>query len=307
MKVAHKTYSNQRQFHLSLNFYFFGSAFTLDWLRLNWIKIFHYLSNQLKGTPKFENDHRKIDKNKESGAVFNNFDFQPDELLSSTHNNTVFGAISNSSAWKWRSLFDPPRISVSCRIRSRQIWTFFYNVMSFEHPHYDISSSAPNKEYMEKVYKIVTGGFKELPIARKMLKMYEIRQRGEWEEPDWVYDAWQLSNNSRRKWFPHKFFTKIYPDWEEKKNQVFEEEKRVKFSLEDQSSLHSTVDIDDKNNCRSSSSKSENKHIMLDTSDQDLSSSYRDTQDSDIEDDSSTNGSASEQKLFISTDESDSE
>ena len=39
----------------------------------------------------------------------------------------------------------------------------------------------------------------------------------------------------------------------------------------------------------------ENKHIMLDTSEQDLSSSYRDAQDSDAEDDSSTNGSASEQ------------
>ena len=46
---------------------------------------------------------------------------------------------------------------------------------------------------------------------------------------------------------------------------------------------------------------------MLDNSDQDLSSSYRDTQDSDTEDDSSTNGSASEQKLFISMSESDSE
>ena len=80
-----------------LIFNFFVSAFTLDWLRLNCMEIFHYLSNQLKGTPIFENDHRKIDKNKESGAAFNDFDFQPDELLSSTHNDTVFEAISNSS------------------------------------------------------------------------------------------------------------------------------------------------------------------------------------------------------------------
>ena len=36
-------------------------------------------------------------KNKESDAVFNDFHFQPGELLSSTHNDTVFGAISNSS------------------------------------------------------------------------------------------------------------------------------------------------------------------------------------------------------------------
>ena len=37
-----------------------------------------------------------IDTNKEIGAVFNDFDFQPDELLSSTFNDTMFGAISNS-------------------------------------------------------------------------------------------------------------------------------------------------------------------------------------------------------------------
>ena len=66
---------------------------------------------------------------------------------------------------------------------------------------------------------------------------------------------------------------------------VFEEKNRVEFSLEDQSSFHSTVVIDDKNNCKPSSSKSENKHILVDTSEQDLSSSYRDTQDNDTEDD----------------------
>ena len=93
---------------------------------------------------------------------------------------------------------------------------------------------------------------------------------------------------------PYKLFTQSSPDWEEKKNQLFEEENRVEFSLKGHSSLHATVDIDDKNNCRPSSSKSENKHIMLDSSKQDLSSSYRGTQDSDTEDDSSTNGSASE-------------
>ena len=47
---------------------------------------------------------------------------------------------------------------------------------------------------------------------------------------------------------------------------------------------------------------------MLDNSEQDLYWSYRDTQDNDTEDDdSSTNGSASEQNLFISWGESDSE
>ena len=125
-----------------------------------------------------------------------------------------------------------------------------YDALSFEHPHYDISSNAPDKEYLGKVYKIATGGFKELPITHKVLEIYEMRQREEGEGADSVYDAWLLSNNSRRKWFPYRFFIKICLDWEEKKNQLFEEENRVQFSLESQSSLNSTVDIDDKNNYR---------------------------------------------------------
>ena len=50
-----------------------------------------------------------------------------------------------------------------------------------------------------------------MPITQKVLEIYEMHHRGEWEGPD----------------FPYKFFTKIYPDKEEKKNQLFEEENRV--------------------------------------------------------------------------------
>ena len=73
------------------------SDFTLDWLRLNYMETFHYLTNQHKGTPIFENNNRKIAKSKESGAIFNNFDYQHDKLLSGAYNYTVFGAISHSN------------------------------------------------------------------------------------------------------------------------------------------------------------------------------------------------------------------
>ena len=144
------------------------------------MEIFHYLANQLKGTPIFENDHRKIDKNKESGAVFNDFDFQPDKLLSSTHNNTMFGAISSYSERfdQNDATFLIPQESVDHAIlEADRHEPVFYDALSFEHPHYDISSSATDKEYMEKVYKIATGGFKELPITQKVLEIYEMRQR----------------------------------------------------------------------------------------------------------------------------------
>ena len=81
---------------------------------------------------------------------------------------------------------------------------------------------------------------------------------------------------------------------------------QIEFSLENQSFLLSTVDIDDNNKFRPSSSKSQNKH-MLGTSEQDLNSSYHDTQDSEIEDDSSTSRSTSELNLLISKSKLDSE
>ena len=43
------------------------------------------------------------------------------------------------------------------------------------------------------------------------------------------------------------------------------------------------MEIDGKNNSRFSSLKSENKHSMLNTSEQDLNSSYLETQDSEAE------------------------
>ena len=245
------------------------STFTLARLRLNFLEILHYLANLLKVTPIFENDHSKIDKNKESGAIFNDFDYQSDELLSSTHIDTVFGVISNSRVRfnENDATFLIPQESVDHAVlETDRHEPFFYNVLSFEHPHYEISSSALDKEYIEKVYNLATGGFKDLPITQRKLEIYEMRQRGEWEGPDSVYDAWLLSNNSRRKWFPYKFFTKIYPVWEQKKNQLFEEKNQVEFCLENQASLYSTVDIDDKSNCRPSSLRSEKKQIMLDTS-----------------------------------------
>ena len=42
---------------------------------------------------------------------------------------------------------------------------------------------------MEKVYKIATGGFKELSITQIVLEIYEMHQRKEWEGPDSAYDA----------------------------------------------------------------------------------------------------------------------
>ena len=49
-------------YNLIFIFFWVCAAITLDWLRLNCMEIFDYLANQLKGTPLFENDDRKLTK-----------------------------------------------------------------------------------------------------------------------------------------------------------------------------------------------------------------------------------------------------
>ena len=91
----------------------------------------------------------------------------------------VFGAIFNSSV-RFHQNDDPSLITQEsvdhAVLEADRHEPAFDNPLSFEHPHY-ISSSTPDKKYMEKVYKIATGGFKELPITQKVLEIYEMRQR----------------------------------------------------------------------------------------------------------------------------------
>ena len=183
------------------------SAFTLDCLRLNCMEIFHYLANQLKGTPYLRITIGKLTKIKRvvlfsTTLIFSLISYYQAPIT------IVFGAIFNSSVRFHQN--DAPSLITQesvdhAVLEADRHEPAFDNPLSFEHPHY-ISSSTPDKKYMEKVYKIATGGFKELPITQKVLEIYKMGQRGEWERPESMNDAWLLSKNSSRKWFPYKYF-----------------------------------------------------------------------------------------------------
>ena len=94
MQVARKTYSNQKQFNLSLNF--FMSAFTLVWLRLNCMEISTIWPTSLKEHQYLRMTIGKLTKIKKLVLFLATLIFC---LMSyySTHNDTAFGAISNPS------------------------------------------------------------------------------------------------------------------------------------------------------------------------------------------------------------------
>ena len=79
--------------------------------------------------------------------------------------------------------------------------------MAFDHPDNDILSNTPDKEYLNKVHRLATGGYKDINRSEELFDIYEMQQRNNWEDADSVYDAWLLSNNMPRKCFSYK---KIY-------------------------------------------------------------------------------------------------
>ena len=93
----------------------------------------------------------------------------------------------------------------------------FYNTLAFDHPDYDISSSTSDKEYLNKVHRLATGGYKDINRSEELFDVYEMQQRNNWEGADSMYDAWLLSNNTPRKWFPYKKSISIFPEWETKR------------------------------------------------------------------------------------------
>ena len=53
----------------------------------------------------------------------------------------------------------------------------FYNTLAFDHPDYDILSSTQDKEYLKKVHRLITGGYKDISRSEKMIDIYEMRQK----------------------------------------------------------------------------------------------------------------------------------
>ena len=88
------------------------------------------------------------------------------------------------------------------------------NTLAFDHPDYDISSSSPDEEYLNKVHRLAIGGYKDISRSEELFDVNDMRQRNNWEGADSVYDAWLLSNNTPRKWFPYKKCISMFPERE---------------------------------------------------------------------------------------------
>ena len=193
------------------------------------MEVFHYVAEKLHVYPLFENGNKSIKINKERGVVYNDFDFDSTELLSEYTSNITYSQTLVQDASDVFSLNSDalvPQISIDHAVleANKNNEPVFYRTLAFDHPDYDISSSTPDKEYLNKVHRLVTGGYKDINRSKELIDIYEMRQRNNWEGADSVYDAWLLSNNMPRKWFPYKKFISMFPEWEHQRLLIYNKE-----------------------------------------------------------------------------------
>ena len=111
----------------------------------------------------FENGNKSIKINKERGAVFNDFDFDSTELLSECTSNITYSQTLVQDASDVFSLNSDklvPHMSIDHAVleADKNNEPVFYNTLPFDYPDYDISSRTPDKEYLNKVHRLATGG-----------------------------------------------------------------------------------------------------------------------------------------------------
>ena len=137
------------------------------------------MAEKLRVYPLFENGNKSIKINKEREAVYNDFDFDSTELLSECTSNITYSQTlvpDASDVFFLNSGALVLQISTDYAVleADKNNEPVFYNTLAFDHPDYDISSSTPNKEYLNKVHRPATGGYKDISCSKELIDIYEM-------------------------------------------------------------------------------------------------------------------------------------
>ena len=188
------------------------------------MEVFHYLANKLKDEDNF--DARPMDgaNNSNTGAIYNDFDSNPLDLLGGITDMPCYSQSSNLR--RSVSLDNVEEDAASKKAVDHALLegdkheSIFVDFLTFKSDLYDITSPEPDLSYMEKVYRIATAQNEkdfeeEIEITDEVTDVYKMRYRNNWQGTDSVYDAWLLVQGYKRNWFPYGRFHRKYPDAKE--------------------------------------------------------------------------------------------
>jgi len=186
------------------------------WLRLHCMDVFHYLAYVLRNESLFDCGNNTVDMS--SGAVYNDFDFDPKELLKSNEAETdlMFSQSTNLEMVKtfYGNQLVPNEALDHAILESDVTDGTLYADLVVDHPDYDITSSIDDIAYMTKVYSILKVEWKEiaLQLNERTYQIYKMRKRSDWKGADSVYDAWLISGIKERSAFKMRKFIENFPD-----------------------------------------------------------------------------------------------
>ena len=199
------------------------------------MEVFHYVAEKLRVYPLFENRNKSIKINKKEEQSITTLILTQQSYFSECSSNITYSQTSvqdTNDVFSLNSDALVPQMFIDHAVleADKNNESVFYNTLVFDHPDYDISSSTSDKEYLKKVHRLATGGYKDINRSEELFNIYEMRQRNNWEGADSVYDAWLLSNNMPRKWFPYKKFISMFPEWEHQRLLIYNKENLEKCS-----------------------------------------------------------------------------
>jgi len=194
-----------------------AALFILGWMRRNCIDIFHFLAHELKDTENLECGTEEIHT---VGAVYNDFDCNPAEVLGGINDEPMYTQSSNLSDGNRdaENEASAPQLCIDQAIleedRISGILWILYQGCSIDTEDFDVTSEEPNDEYLKKVFRIASGNSKSwenVQFTEEALKCFAARHRRNWSGPDSIHDAWLLCQDKRREWFPYDHFIQKYP------------------------------------------------------------------------------------------------
>ena len=119
---------------------------------------------------------------KDREAVYKDFDFDSIGLLSEctsniTYSQTLVQDTSDVFSLNLDELVPQMSIDHAVLETDKNNEPVFYNTLSFDHPDYNISSSTPDKEYLNKVHRLATEGYKDIGRSEELFDVHEMQQR----------------------------------------------------------------------------------------------------------------------------------
>ena len=176
------------------------------------MEVFHYVANELKDTPLFDN---RPEPARDTGSIYNDFDLSSVSLMVTSEECAEF-SFSQKVATSPEKNSATIAEAVDYAVMDADVSDgLLYEHLVWDSPLFDNYSETCDDSYIEKVHKLVMdvdGCWSEITVSPQAEAMFRRRFRTNWEAPDSVYDAWVIRQGWERGWFDTHRYNVMYPE-----------------------------------------------------------------------------------------------